>query len=112
MYLFKLISLNYTLIIGIILAVLDTFSLPMAKLAYFNNNLLYLIIGIIVSSTQLLIFYKAMSYSSMVILNLTWDLLSDILVTLYGLFILKEILPTKKLFGIMLSLISLGIMNS
>ena len=105
--------LNYLPILyGTGLAILDTVSLPLAKKSKITGNMYYLIIAMIVAATQIGIFYKAMGTVSLVILNLSWDVISDILVTLYGLFILKESLTTKQLLGVFLSIIGIYLMTS
>lgn len=54
-----------------------------------------------------LIFLKALNYEGMVITNLLWDLSSDVLVTLQGIFIFNEKFTPIKWLGICLSIISI-----
>ena len=56
-----------------------------------------------------LIFIKAMNYEGMVIMNLTWDLLSDILVTLQGVLIFGETIKGIRWIGVLFALVSLTI---
>lgn len=55
------------------------------------------------------IFLKAMTHSNMVVTNLIWNLASNILVTLTGVFFFGESIKGLKWLAIALSLFSLGI---
>ena len=58
-----------------------------------------------------LIFYTALGFESMTVMNLLWDLMSDIIVTLVGLLYFKEVLPLTKKVGVVLSFISMFLMT-
>lgn len=103
--------MKYQLIMGIVLALLDTVSLPLLKTAYIQNNNVFLSLGIIIGIVQKLIFYNSMKYTTLTVLNVLWDLLSDVFVTMYGLFIFKENISVRKLFGIALSFVSIYLLN-
>ena len=53
------------------------------------------------------IFMTSLKFESLTVMNLVWDLMSDILVTAMGLFVLKESVPKMKLSGVGLAMISL-----
>ena len=55
------------------------------------------------------VFLKAMAHSNMLTTNLIWNLASNILVTLLGVFFFKEKIKGLKWLAIGLSLFSLGI---
>jgi multidrug transporter EmrE-like cation transporter len=55
------------------------------------------------------IFLKALAHSNMVVTNLTWNLASNILVTLTGVFFFRESIRGLKWLAIALSLFSLAI---
>jgi multidrug transporter EmrE-like cation transporter len=55
------------------------------------------------------VFLKAMAHSNMLTTNLIWNLASNILVTLAGVFFFKEKIKGLKWLAICLSLFSLGI---
>ena len=55
------------------------------------------------------VFLKAMAHSNMLTTNLIWNLASNILVTLAGVFFFKEKIKGLKWLAIVLSLFSLGI---
>lgn len=57
-----------------------------------------------------LIFYKAMTYEGMVVTNLVWNLMSDVVVTLQGVFIFGESMKGLRWLGICMSLVALAIL--
>jgi uncharacterized membrane protein len=101
-----------TIIYGAILAILDVFTLSFAKKAFTSRNLLFLLGAMIVSAFQLGIFYKAMAFTSITVLNLSWDLISDIFVTLFGLFVLKEQVSSQQLLGVISAFVSIFLMSA
>jgi drug/metabolite transporter (DMT)-like permease len=56
---------------------------------------------------QPVIFFKSLKFESMTVMNLMWDLMSDVLVTFVGIFILGEKIGFRKAVGIVLSFIAL-----
>ena len=58
-----------------------------------------------------LIFSNSLNYESMLVMNLIWDLTSDIMVTLFGIFIFGETIKGLKWVAIIMSLISLALMS-
>lgn len=82
------------LLLGLLLAINDVISLGMTKNIYLQKgvfkNIFFIIIPMILYSFQIPLFYFGLSHTSLVILNLYWDILSDILVTMIGIFYFKE----------------------
>jgi len=100
--------LNNGFFIGLCLAIIDIFSMSMVKNIYLKNiseNLL--IIAVILYGIQMLIFYHGMPYTSMTVLNLTWNLFSSIIVTLMGIYYFKENLTNLETYGTIFGLLSL-----
>jgi drug/metabolite transporter (DMT)-like permease len=56
---------------------------------------------------QPIIFFRSLKFESMTVMNLMWDLMSDVLVTFVGIFILGEKIGFRKAVGIVLSFIAL-----
>jgi spermidine export protein MdtJ len=104
--------MKYQLIIGTVLALLDTVSLPLLKTAYITNNHFFLSLGVVIGVVQKLIFYNSMKYTTLTVLNVLWDLLSDVFVSLVGIFIFRESITTTKLVGIALSFVSIYLLNA
>jgi multidrug transporter EmrE-like cation transporter len=101
------------LFFGLIMGIIDVFMMSSLKMVH--NKSLSSRIGIPFSigvyALQPLIFLKALDYESMVIMNLVWDLSSDILVTLQGVLVFGESFKGLKLLGVVLSFISLALMT-
>jgi multidrug transporter EmrE-like cation transporter len=57
-----------------------------------------------------LIFLKAMKYEGMVITNLVWNLMSNIIVTLQGVFIFGESVKGLRWVGVCMSIVSLSLL--
>lgn len=58
-----------------------------------------------------LLFWKAMSFQGMVITNLVWNLMSNVLVTAQGILFFGETFKGLKWIGIIMSLVSLTILS-
>ena len=65
-----------------------------------------LIISMLVYACQPLLFLQSLSHSSMTIMNLLWDVASDVLVTAIGVFYFSEKLTKFKRMGVLLSIVS------
>jgi hypothetical protein len=99
-------------VFGMLMATLDILMMSLSKMIH--NGTLSSGIGIPLSigiyACEPLIFLKAMNYESMTAMNLIWDLSSDILVTLNGLFVFKESIKGLRWLAICFSVFSLGLM--
>jgi multidrug transporter EmrE-like cation transporter len=97
-----------TIGLGIFMAIIDVFvlsAMKMKSLGVLNGWVIPL--AVIMYSMQPLIFFKSLKTETMTVMNLFWDLSSDVLVTLVGLFVFKEYLTPRRMAGVALSLISL-----
>lgn len=74
-----------------------------SRLWYFVPMYLY--------SLQPMILLSSIRYESLTVMNLTWNLLSDIFVTTLGLLFFKEQIGPIKLLGVAMAIISLAIMR-
>ena len=70
-------SLGYGLIFGII----DAIALPMVKWVHNGANVWWMIIPVLVYAADPLIFLKAMKTETLTVMNLVWDMTSDLLIT-------------------------------
>jgi drug/metabolite transporter (DMT)-like permease len=66
-----------------------------------------LIISMLVYSIQPLLFLESLNHSTLTIMNLLWDVMSDVLVTGVGLFYFSEKLSNLKKIGVFFSFISI-----
>ena len=91
------------LLYGLGLALSDVVNLGILK-ALSNGmikNFAWIAFPTLVYAVQPFIFYSALSHTSMTVMNLLWDVLSDIFVTASGLFFFKEHLSFKKHLGVL-----------
>jgi hypothetical protein len=96
------------IIVGSILALNDVISMGMTKeivLGNVSSNLIY--IPVILYGIQMLIFYNGIKFVSMTTLNLTWNLCSNIVITLLGLYYFKENISHLEIFGLLFGLFAL-----
>jgi len=97
-----------SILIGLLLAVFDLFNMAMMKNISLNRSPTMLM-GLVTAlyAVQPWIFIKGLNFTSMTVLNLSWDLLSDILVTLSGLLYFRESLTEYKIVGVLFALVAL-----
>lgn len=68
-------------------------------------------ISMIVYSIQPIIFLQSLNYETMTIMNILWDITSDITVSLIGLFYFNEGLTIHKKIGLLFAFIGIGFMS-
>ena len=96
---------------GTMMASLDVLMMSLAKLsskgkiAY--NFALPLATGIY--ALEPYIFFKSLNYESLTAMNLIWDLTSDVLVTILGVFYFKESIKGLRWLAVLFALFSLGL---
>jgi multidrug transporter EmrE-like cation transporter len=96
------------IIIGLIMALIDVLSMSISK-EIVIGNLAYnwLIIAIFLYGVQIIIFYNGLKFNPMSTLNLTWNLYSNIIITLIGLYYFKENISHIEMWGIGFALFAL-----
>lgn len=57
-------------------------------------------LGMVLYSIQPLIFLQSLQYESMTVMNILWDIVSDVIVTVTGLFYFKEKISSIKMVGL------------
>ena len=68
-------------------------------------------LSMLVYSIQPLLFYSALSLESMTVMNVLWDVMSDVIVTIIGFAVFGEILSTQQYIGIVVSLIGITLLG-
>jgi hypothetical protein len=96
------------IVFGIVMALADVVMMFTAK--FVHLNLVPYPVGLTVATAVYAIepylFFRSMNYESMTAMNLIWDLASDVVVTLAGLFVFGESIKGLRWLAIlMLSLI-------
>lgn len=99
-------AISPTLLYGVMLAIIDVIVLSLLKMRYLNiiKSDIILIVAFLIYGFQAMIFYKSLHHSTLVQMNLSWDLISDILVTVVGIFLFKESFTQTQKLGIVVAL--------
>ncbi len=96
--------------IGLILiqASLDAVALSLLKAIQIGALArLWMPVAFIVFAIQPLFFYKALSYEGLTVVNLLWDVMSGVLITIIGLCVFKEKLSVYQKVGTIMALVSM-----
>ena len=100
------------ILFGTCMAIVDIFMMSTTKMTSIGR--ISTTIGIPLSigfyAMQPLIFLKAMRYEGMVVTNLVWNLMSNVIVTLQGVLVFGESIKGLRWLGICMSLLSLGLL--
>jgi multidrug transporter EmrE-like cation transporter len=106
---FDLTSLEF----GSAMALIDVFVL--GSLKAFSIGLLkwpgVIVLSMLVYSIQPLIFLQSLKTGSLSIMNLLWNVASDVLVTLTGIYYFSEKITNIKQIGILFSIISIFLLS-
>ncbi len=68
-------------------------------------------IAMLIYSFQPYIFLQALQYESMTIMNILWDVISDMLVTVVGLFYFKEKISSMKQVGFAFAFVAIVLIS-
>lgn len=96
-----------------IMATIDIVSLGLAKAAYTGAVPLIsgLVASVVLYATQPLIFYKSLGFEGMAVMNLLWNVISSIAVTLVGILYFQEKLTNTKLLGAAFSIVAIALLG-
>ncbi len=102
-----------TVALGFVLALSDMFNFSLVKMLRTGQvkNMAWMAVPTTIYALQPWIFYFGLGFSSLTVLNLLWDVMSDILVTAVGLFYFKEHLSLKKHIGVMFALMAVFLLG-
>lgn len=98
---------------GFLMAGIDVFMLTLIKTISLDKVkwIRFMIAPTLIYAIQPWIFLESMKYETLVVMNLLWDVISDVLVTIVGLFFYGEKLGVYKSMGVLLSFISIIFMS-
>lgn len=99
---------NSGLFYGLILASNDVINMSIVKnisIGILSLNWIYF--AHILYGFQMIIFYKGLKVTGMSLLNLTWNLISNIVITMIGLYYFKENVKHLEIWGILFALFAL-----
>jgi multidrug transporter EmrE-like cation transporter len=89
------------LIFGGFMGMIDVFMLGMLKAIHLGwIKSAFMILPTIVYAIQPWVFLSSLNYESMTVMNLLWDVLSDLFVTISGVFFFKEKITRAQTIGI------------
>jgi multidrug transporter EmrE-like cation transporter len=94
------------------MATVDVFMLGILKainLGWVSKSLIFL--PTLIYAMQPWVFLTSLNYESLTVMNLLWDVISDVLVTVEGLYFFQEKVSRTKMLGVGLSLISVFLLS-
>lgn len=98
---------------GIALSILDIIMETLCKLytISINKTIVYIIGAIVSYSFVPFLFVKSLKYEGIAVMNLIWNLCSNLIITAIGVLYFKEPLLGTKWIGILLSIFSIGLLS-
>jgi drug/metabolite transporter (DMT)-like permease len=96
------------ILITMIMATIDAVCFPIIKYIHEGSvDIKWMAVPMIIYAIQPLLFYKALKYSNVTIINILWDVSSDIIVTLIGLYLLRETVSFHSKIGLIFAAIAI-----
>lgn len=97
---------------GLSMALIDATMLSLVKyITTQKGHFGWLILPMVVYMAQPLLFYVSLQYETLTVMNLLWDVISDLLITTIGLLVFKETIGPYKKAGVILSFLSITLMS-
>ena len=94
------------------MASIDATMLSLIKFISQHKTYVYwIILPMVIYCFQPVLFYFSLQYETLTVMNLFWDVISDVIITLIGLFFFHEKIGPYKRAGVILSFISIGLMS-
>lgn len=100
------------ILFGTCMAIVDIFMMSTTKMVSTGSisSSVGVPLAISLYAMEPLIFLRAMKYEGMVVTNLVWNLMSNIIVTLQGVLVFGETIKGLRWLGISMSLLSLALL--
>jgi drug/metabolite transporter (DMT)-like permease len=101
-----------TLLFGLLFGTLDAVSLPTIKAV--SNGMLgfgWMVVPFLLYAASPFLFLEGLKGETLTILNLIWDLTSDLIITLIGFFYFHESLSYTKGLGVLFSFMALFLLS-
>jgi multidrug transporter EmrE-like cation transporter len=96
---------------GLSMAALDVTALPIVKYVSMGLDPMWMIIPMCLYAYAPIVLLKSLKHETLTVMNLLWDVMSDVLVTCVGLFYFSEKVSWTKMCGVILSIISIGLLT-
>jgi multidrug transporter EmrE-like cation transporter len=104
--------INYTTIgFGVFLALLDVVAFPFVKYVSLGSKVKWMAIPVILYAISPFILLESIKAESLAVMNLLWDTISTVFITILCIFVFKENISSTKLIGMVLSLFSILLMS-
>jgi len=101
------------ILFGTAMAGIDVFSLGLLKAIHLQwISPYFFAIPLVIYALQPVLFLKSLDYEGLSVMNMIWDVLSGIFVTILGIYYFQEKITTKKFVGILLSILSIYLLTS
>ena len=100
-----------TLLFGLIFGLLDAVCLPLIKSVSIGTwKPIWMAVPLLLYGASPFLFLYGLKGETLTILNLVWDLSSDVIITLIGLLIFAEKISSIKMLGVCFSFVALFLM--
>jgi multidrug transporter EmrE-like cation transporter len=99
------------IVFGVSMSILDVLMMSIAKFSS-KGQIPYstaLPLATFIYAFEPFIFMKSLKYESLTAMNLIWDLTSDVMVTILGVFYFKESIKGLRWLAVMFAIFSLGL---
>lgn len=107
------------LIFGLLMATIDALMLSLIRalnLGWLKDfgwfrGVRWMVLPTLIYALQPWIFLQSLSFETLTVMNLLWDMTSDVLVTLVGLLYFEEELSSRKMAGVVLSFVAMCLLG-
>lgn len=98
---------------GLFMATIDVFMLGIIKMVSTGTlkSIYWMALPTVIYAFQPWIFLQSLRIESMIVMNLLWDLISDVLVTANGVIYFKESLSHTKALGVVFSIMGIYLLS-
>ena len=100
------------IVYGTYMATVDVFVLSLLKainLGWIGPAMM--VLPTLIYAMQPWVFLTSLKYESMTVMNLLWDVMSDLMVTFTGLYFFKETISTTKMVGVGFGLVAVFLLT-
>jgi multidrug transporter EmrE-like cation transporter len=96
---------------GLFLALIDVLAFPFVKSVSLGSNIYWMIVPVLLYAVNPIILLQSLKIENLAIMNLLWNTISTVLITIICICFFKEQISTIKMVGMVLSILSIGLMS-